>query len=99
MLGGTLHAYVSLNAVFLVCAGLCVVWFLVAFNMKAPRGASSFLFKVGEVDQIKATALSRELMLVTGVKEVVIRAEDGVAYLKVDSALFEPHLVEPFKAK
>ena len=66
--------------------------------MQSPKYARHFLLKVGQLDAHKAKQLAKELMQVSGVKEAVIRVEDGVAYLRVDSALFDPNRLEPYRA-
>ena len=83
-LGGTLHGAFGIEAVFGLCAILAVVWFMVASTMQSPRYLSSYMVKVGEVDEKRAKRLAVELTGITGVAEAVVIIEDGIAYLKVD---------------
>ena len=83
-LGGTLHGAFGIEAVFGLCAVLATVWFLVASTMQSPRYLSSYLVKVGDVDEKRAKRLVVELTGITGVAEAIVIVEDGIAYLKVD---------------
>jgi MFS family permease len=84
VLGGWLYGAVGFEAVFGLCAGVAVVWFMVAATMQSPRYLSSHLVRVGPVDEKQARHLATEFTKVTGVAEAVVIAEDGIAYLKVD---------------
>ena len=83
-LGGTLHGAFGIEAVFGLCAVLATVWFMVASTMQSPRYLSSYLVKVGDVDEKRAKRLVVELTGITGVAEAIVIVEDGIAYLKVD---------------
>ena len=83
-MGGWLHGAFGIEAVFGLCAMMAVVWFMLATTMQSPRYLSSYLVKVGEVDENRARRLATELTGVTGVAEAVVIVEDGIAYLKVD---------------
>jgi MFS family permease len=83
-LGGWLYGAHGLEAVFMMCATLAVVWFFVAATMQSPRYLSSHLVRVGPIDEARARQLVGELTRVTGVAEAVVIAEDEIAYLKVD---------------
>lgn len=84
MIGGWLHGAFGMEAVFGLGAVMCVIWFLVASTMQSPRYLSSYMVRVGDVDERSAKRLSAELTGITGVAEAVIVIEDGIAYLKVD---------------
>ena len=83
-LGGTLHGAFGIEAVFGLCAIMAVVWFMLATTMQSPRYLSSYMVKVGEVDEKRAHQLVIELTGITGVAEAIVRVDDGIAYLKVD---------------
>jgi MFS family permease len=84
MIGGWLHGAFGMEAVFGLAAVMSVIWFLVASTMQSPRYLSSYMVRVGDVDERSAKRLSAELTGITGVAEAVIIIEDGIAYLKVD---------------
>ncbi|OGT20165.1 MAG: MFS transporter [Gammaproteobacteria bacterium RBG_16_57_12] len=82
--GGWLHGKYGIGGVFSFCAGVGLLWFLIAYTMRSPRYLSSYLVKVGPVDEQQAQALVVQLTGVRGVAEALVIPEDGIAYLKVD---------------
>jgi len=82
--GGWLHGAYGTAAVFGFCAAMAVIWFLLAATMQSPRYLSSYMVRVGDVDEKRAKRLAAELTGITGVAEAVVIVDDGVAYLKVD---------------
>ena len=83
-LGGWLHGSFGIGGVFLGSAAMAAVWWLVASGMRTPAHLSSYLLRVGPVDDVQARILADRLSQVAGVAEAVVVAEDQVAYLKVD---------------
>ena len=63
------------------------MWLLLAFSMSRPEKLSSYIYKIVTTED--AAGLSRRLAALAGVTEVVVIAEEGVAYLKVDKQLFD----------
>jgi MFS family permease len=96
VLGGWLYGAVGFEAVFGLCAGVAVVWFLVAATMQSPRYLSSHLVRVGPVNENQARHLATEFTKVTGVAEAVVIAEDGIAYLKVDLHALDREALKAF---
>jgi MFS family permease len=87
--GGWLHGEVGVNAVYLTCAGLGVVWLVAAAGMRAPSAISMQMLRVGSMQAERARELTASLREVPGVTDVVIVAEEGIAYLKVDRKLLD----------
>lgn len=83
--GGYLFQHYGAASVFLLCAMLLGVWWLLAITMKAPRHLSSLVVNFHEFDTAQAHLLVEKLMAISGVAEAVVIAEEGVAYLKVDN--------------
>lgn len=96
--GGWLYGAYGFRGVFLFCAIVAAVWFLVAMSMKSPRYLSSYLLKVGRVNEEEARELSARLTLVRGVAEAMVVAEEGVAYLKVDQKALDEQALRVFSA-
>jgi predicted MFS family arabinose efflux permease len=86
-LGGILHGLYGLHAIFLVSAAGAVLWLLLAFSMSRPEKLSSYIYKIATMED--AAGLSQRLAALAGVTEVVVIAEEGVAYLKVDKQVFD----------
>lgn len=83
-LGGWLRGLLGLKGVFAFTTAGALVWLLVAWTMTNPRPLSSYLLKVGDLDETEARGLALRLGGVPGVAEAVVVAAEGVAYLKVD---------------
>ena len=92
-LGGWMMGHFGLAAVFAVAGGLALVWFGIAVTMPQPSYLSSYLLRVGRLANEEADRLAERLLSVQGVADAVVVADEGVAYLKVDSKeLDEPAL-------
>ncbi len=85
-LGGWVHQVFGPEAVFLFGAAVGLIWLIVAFGMAQPAQVSSRLLRVGEVAPSEVPELQRRLLDIPGVQDAVVVAEEGVAYLKVDSS-------------
>ncbi len=82
--GGWLYGKFGVESVFLACAGIALVWLVIAMTMQPPRHLSSLMLNVGELDESQAARMSQQIAEITGVAEAIVLARDGVAYLKVD---------------
>lgn len=82
--GGTLSEFYGLSGVAGFNVLLLLFWTGLAITMKKPKFHTSYLLNVGEVSEEQATEVLKGLEKVTGVKDVTVIAEDGVAYLKID---------------
>jgi MFS family permease len=87
VVGGWVQQRVGAEAVF-VCAGaLALLWLLVAATMRQPSYLVTRLLRLGPTVDVRQ--LSAALGLLPGVAEVVVVAEEHLAYLKVDSKMFD----------
>jgi len=75
------------------CAAATVLWLVVAAGMRGPQPGTTRTYPVPRLDDKRAAGLSRKLATVPGVREVMVLAEEGMAYLKVDSARFDERSV------
>jgi hypothetical protein len=57
--------------------------------MQAPRYLNTRLLRIGALDPVAAQQLAQRISAVPGVAETVVIAEDGVAYLKVDTRVLD----------
>jgi len=97
-LGGWVHGQYGLGGVFLFGAGGALLWLLLASGMTPPRYLSNQLLHVGPVDGEAARQLTERLLAVVGVAEAVVVAEEGVAYLKVDTKRLDMSALDEFSA-
>jgi MFS family permease len=97
-LGGVISGWVlghhGYTGIFILCAILALIWFVLASSMKSPRYLVSYLLNIGKLSSEQSRQLVMELTSIQGVAEAVVIAEDEVAYLKVDrKALDEEKLL------
>jgi len=69
--------------VYYLVSGGCFIWFLGARNMAKPNPETGISLTMIGMNHAKAQQISDELSLVKGVEEVVLIAQDQIAYLKV----------------
>ncbi|WP_269532915.1 MFS transporter [Chitinimonas sp. BJYL2] len=69
--------------VHLFSAALVAVWLLLTFGLKPPLPVRTMMYHIDTLPPQGGPALARELSQLAGVKEAVVIAEEGVAYLKV----------------
>lgn len=96
--GGWLLGAYGLAAVFGFCALMAAAWVLVAVGMPSPRYLKNQMIVVGTISAEQACELASRFKRVAGVVEAVVVAEEGVAYLKVDSALLDEAALREFSA-
>ncbi len=83
VLGGFIVSKVDGAGVFYACAGLTLIWFVVALGMKKPRYLSSVCFSVNS-----GFNKSSEVEVLEGVEEVLLVKEESLLYLKIDKKQF-----------
>jgi predicted MFS family arabinose efflux permease len=96
LLGGAVHGAYGTGGVFLLCVGLAVGWLLLAAPMRPPRHLASRQLQVGPVSSRQAQELAARIGRVAGVVEVVVVAEEGTAYLKVEAAQLDEVALREF---
>ncbi|MES1949417.1 major facilitator superfamily protein [Salinisphaera sp. S4-8] len=85
-IGGWAYGLEGPSGVFIFSAIVAVLWFAVAVTMKAPRFTRTRMISVAVNDAAQARALEAELLAQPGVVEAAVALDEGVAYIKVDSA-------------
>lgn len=93
--GGWMYGGYGLDGVFWGSAGLVLLWLGIIAGFEAPRHLLTRMINLGGVDQDRIEELLSELKALAGVEEVVV-SEDGVAYLRVDSRVFDPEVMEHY---
>ncbi len=94
--GGWLYGEFGIASVFMFSAVVAFVWCLLAATMNNPKYLGTYMIKLGDINEEKAALLATQLTKITGVAEVVVVAEDGVAYLKVDNKVVDKTELEKF---
>jgi hypothetical protein len=86
--GGWIYQHTGLGNVFAWSGGLALLWLLLALTMKQPSYLTTRLLRVGDRQAVDALLLAVRLRQIPGVAEAVVIAEERLAYLKVDSRVF-----------
>lgn len=81
--GGWLYHHGGALPVHVFCAVLIGLWLLVTIGLKPPLPVRTMMYHIDDMPAGEASALARQLAGLVGVKEAVVIAEEGVAYLKV----------------
>jgi len=83
-LGGMAYELGGAQGVYLMCSFALLLWLLLAYTMKNPRYVSTYLLKIGKIDESQVNQMVSTLVSVQGVAEAVIEPDEGIAYLKVE---------------
>lgn len=89
VLGGWLNQTDGAVGVFIFGCVLAVLWLLLAASMHRPSHLSARVLRVGHRCAADADRLSARLHQVPGIAEVLVVPEEGLAYLKVDTKIFD----------
>jgi predicted MFS family arabinose efflux permease len=92
-LGGWVDGLFDSQTVFLAGALLATVWLLVSMTMQEPQYVSSLRVEIPK-DIDASDALRERLLVMDGVKEVLVVAEEHSAYVKIDSKVTNRFEVE-----
>lgn len=88
VIGGWANQAGGATTVFALTTVLAVAWLIVVATMKPPSHLTTRLIRTGALRQ-GADALATELRQVPGVVEAVVIAEEKMAYLKINSKIFD----------
>ena len=89
VIAGLLLENFDRNAVFLFAFIMFLIWFLVAFSMKTPATYKTITVSLGKVNTGRAADYATQLLGLRGVSDVIVVAEEGLAYIQIDKATFE----------
>ncbi len=89
VVGGWIHQTEGSGSIFAWSGGLALLWLVVAATMKQPSYLSTRLIRIGDGRAVDAEYLAAKLRQVPGVAEAIVIAEEQLAYLKVDSRIFD----------
>ncbi|MGB8364669.1 MAG: MFS transporter [Rhizomicrobium sp.] len=92
VVGGWAHQTAGSAGVFALTTGLALLWLLIAATMTRPSYLTTRLIRIG--DGADAQSLAAKLRQVPGVADAVVIAEEKLAYLKVDSKVFDVAVAE-----
>jgi predicted MFS family arabinose efflux permease len=80
--GGFLFSKLGISGVFIAGSILTIIWFLLMLPMKAPKHLSTRIIHLDDVSSSNTNAIAQQLNAIKGVVDVIIVAEEQVAYVK-----------------
>jgi MFS family permease len=89
VVGGAAHGLWGIEGLYISVFAALLVWLLLAASMQQPRYLSTYLLNIGIRNESEIAGLTRQLAAVTGVAEVSVIAQEGVAYLKVEKHVLD----------
>ncbi len=92
--GGWIHQTAGIAGVFAWSGAIALIWLAIAATMKPPGHLATRLIRVAKDRAADSGALAARLRRVPGVADAVVIAEDGIAYLKIDSRSFDAAAAE-----
>ena len=87
--GGVIAGAFGPAAVFAFALGVAAVWFAIALGLREPPLAQTHLLRLSPAQRAQAAATARVLNAEPGVTEAVVLADEGIAYIKVNPAVFD----------
>ncbi len=87
LLGGQLLLLNNTALGWGILSAIAILWLLISFGLKQPRYLSSLVFRLPEGKA--AQEWSQSLLAIRGIEEVVVMAEQNVAYVKVEKKLLD----------
>ncbi|MGO8954341.1 MAG: MFS transporter [Rhodomicrobium sp.] len=94
VVGGWVHQSAGSSGVFLLTAGLALLWLAAAATMAEPSYLTTRLVRISDAQAARAERLAAKLRAMPGVADAVVIAEERLAYLKVDSKSFDSAMAE-----
>lgn len=85
---GWLYGLMGAAGLYMVMACLCLAWAAVLFNFMPPKRMTTHRRALSAEERLHTDGVMQELSALPGVEEVVIKLDEGVAYLKVDKAIY-----------
>ncbi|MBU6298562.1 MAG: MFS transporter [Alphaproteobacteria bacterium] len=89
VVGGLVHQVAGDTGVFVLTTGLALLWLLAAATMTRPSYLTTRLLRIENEHADDAEALAAKLRQVPGVADVIVIADEKLAYLKIDSKVFD----------
>ncbi|OGI37796.1 MAG: MFS transporter [Candidatus Muproteobacteria bacterium RBG_16_64_10] len=84
-LGGYLSGVYGASGVFVLAAAVLGAWLLLILGMHEPRFLVTREIRIQARTPAQAEKIAKRLAAVPGVAEAIVIAEEGIAYLKVDT--------------
>ena len=98
-IAGILAQEFTQNSVFVFAFIMFLLWFLVAFSMRAPVNYKSYTVELGKVHNDQVPSIAESLQRLPGVADATVIADEGIAYLRIDRKTFKEEALKTFCAE
>ncbi len=95
-LGGLVLGIYGTQGVYLMCAGVIVIWLLIMLPAKPPRLLDTRVLRFKDLEA-RQEDIARELSSIEGVEEVIIMAPQQVVYLKIDAEQLDDGVLDKYE--
>ena len=85
--GGLIYGALGAEFIFLFAATIASTWAIVAVFMNQPKYLANMLLSLEDISDANSNKFATKLLEITGIEEVKLHHEEGVAYLKVDNKI------------
>lgn len=96
--GGFIYTHFHLTGVFILAAGLTLIWLLILLPMRPPKHLSSRIIHLDTATDSNASSINQQLMAIRGVVETIVVVEEHVAYVKYSADDIDIDTLDAFKA-
>ena len=97
-IGGLVMQHWGISGVFVFGAIIAILFLAVAISLPKPDFFKSQVIKLGKDFLKDINTTTRQLLAVDGVKQAAISAEEGIAYIKIDTLTIDNTKLERFKS-
>jgi len=94
--GGWVHQNAGNAGVFVLSAGLALLWLATVVTMARPSYLTTCLIRISDAQAAKAESVADKLRQVPGVADTIVIAEEKLAYLKIDSKSCDVRKIKAF---
>ena len=95
--GGLVMQHWGISGVFIFGAIIAILYLVVAISLPKPDFFKSQVIKLGKDFLKDINATTRQMLAVDGVKQVAISADEGIAYIKIDTLTIDNVRLDGFK--
>ena len=97
--GGLIYSQFNLSGVFIAAALLTLVWLIIIFPMQQPKHLSTRILHLDGLTKDNKSEIATKLNSINGVEEVVIVAEEHVAYVKFSPDDIDNNALDAFNSQ
>jgi MFS family permease len=95
--GGFIYTHFGLNGVFIAGALITVLWLFIIVPMQPPKHLSTRIIQLDSISTQRVADIAAQLNAIKGVAEVVIVAEEQIAYVKFSPDEIDSDALDAFK--